>query len=225
MTSSKNSPGKKQTTAGKKEALSPAVGKKTGVTRKRKPQGSPVVRCPETSCRGSEEAQRKKTASRVTSPGGKSPRKRRKSLPLDQTTMTQFYEYDEENEMVNAEEIGEIASDKEGRSKNKKVQGKATKTLKCSGESKSKPKTRMRHSLDSNLGKLATPEKVTVTEKAKSKPKKGKVSKNGAEADSSVLNVSTPDAGSVGQRTPVSARSRSKSVTTPVSEIKATGKV
>ncbi|XP_053373735.1 BRCA1-associated RING domain protein 1-like [Mercenaria mercenaria] len=213
VTDTKNRSLSKQV-AGKKVVLSPATEGKTRI-RKRKQQEKEetkqtnATKCSETAKRSIEKRDSKRAISKVPSPNEKSPNKRRKSLPIDQTTLTQFYDYDEDEEELNC-------SDKADDSENEKTtksERKCRKTQKAINV----PKTRLRHSLDSNIGKV-TPEKVTPSAKSTSTAKKRKGKKKATEGDESALDVSVSDTGSVGQRTPVSAKSRSKltGVHTPV---------
>jgi hypothetical protein len=129
------------------------------------------------------------------------PSKRRKSVPIDQTTMTQFYDYDEDTDNVN-DEI-----------KVKENDSKGLKTLKTN--KKPVPKTRLRHSLDSNIVKDLKSEIKSPSTKSKFvQKKKGKKT----DKNESILDVSLSDTGSIGQRTPVSERSKFTRISTEASE-------
>ncbi|XP_060597871.1 BRCA1-associated RING domain protein 1-like isoform X2 [Ruditapes philippinarum] len=130
------------------------------------------------------------------------PSKRRKSVPIDQTTMTQFYDYDEDSDNVN-EEI-----------KIKENGSKGLRTLKTNKKPVTLPKTRLRHSLDSNIGKDLKSDTKSPSTKSKSvQRKKGKKT----DKNESILDVSLSDTGSIGQRTPVSERSKFTRISTEAS--------
>lgn len=157
------------------------------------------------------------------SPGNSSFKRRRKSLPMDQKTLTQYYEYeDDDGNMIITEDINSGLNDVEKSTNETKDQEPKTQmnnsTRKQGIRQKiaANKKTRQRRSLDSSrIVSMSNPRLLdhekdlncSVSDNVKGKGRKDKVKRQ------SLGNDDVLPSNRKGQRTPITPKSRSNTLT------------